>query len=153
MMSFSEQVEVPPTSTFYVWLDLSDLPHPLNSGLTFFEELLKEKTIVVPGIFFDVNPASRRRLFDSPCAHFVRLSFGTLVFSLRLPILFDINAPFAGPPLPELDRGLDGIERLIKRTKGHYEQHGHLRGAIGGYKASSSAHRHHGSREAKASGS
>ncbi|KAK9894398.1 PLP-dependent transferase [Cystobasidium minutum MCA 4210] len=126
-------VQVPPMSTFYVWLDLSNLPHPLNSGLTFFEELLKEKTIVVPGIFFDVNPASRRRLFDSPCAHFVRLSFG--------------------PPLPELDRGLDGIERLIKRTKGHFEQHGHLKGATGGYKPSSSAHTHHGSREAKASGS
>lgn len=43
---------------------------------TFFEELLKEKTIVIPGIFFDINPAHRRNLFNSPCHHFVRLSFG-----------------------------------------------------------------------------
>jgi len=42
-------VHTPPTSTFYIWLDLADLPEPLNNGLTFFEELLKEKTIVVPG--------------------------------------------------------------------------------------------------------
>ena len=32
------KVEVPPTSTFYIWLDLSSLPDPLNSGLVFFEE-------------------------------------------------------------------------------------------------------------------
>jgi aspartate/methionine/tyrosine aminotransferase len=44
------QVEVPPVATFYIWLDVSGLPAPLNSGLTFFEELLKEKTIVVPGV-------------------------------------------------------------------------------------------------------
>lgn len=37
----------PPQATFYVWLDLSALPAPLNSGLVFFEEALKEKVIVV----------------------------------------------------------------------------------------------------------
>lgn len=58
-----------------------------------------------------------------------------------------------GPPLEELDRGLDGIARLISRTKGHFEQHGHLEGATGGYKKSNAEHRHHGSREAKAAGS
>ena len=52
---------------------------------TFFEELLKEKAIVIPGIFFDINPAHRRNLFNSPCHHFVRLSYG--------------------PPLAELDKG------------------------------------------------
>jgi len=52
---------------------------------TFFEELLKEQTIVIPGIFFDINPAHRRNLFHSPCHHFVRLSFG--------------------PPLEDLDKG------------------------------------------------
>ncbi|KAK4702903.1 hypothetical protein P7C70_g3319, partial [Phenoliferia sp. Uapishka_3] len=40
------KVHTPPTSTFYIWLDLSQLPSPLNSGLVFFEELLKEKVIV-----------------------------------------------------------------------------------------------------------
>ena len=51
----------------------------------FFEELLKEKTIVIPGIFFDINPAHRRNLFNSICHHFVRISFG--------------------PPLKDLDMG------------------------------------------------
>lgn len=33
------KVNNPPNSTFYIWLDLSALPSPLNSGLTFFEEV------------------------------------------------------------------------------------------------------------------
>jgi aspartate/methionine/tyrosine aminotransferase len=79
------EVLIPPVATFYIWLNLENLPHPINNGLTFFEELLKEKTIVIPGIFFDINPAHRRDLFSSPCHHFVRLSFG--------------------PPLEDLDKG------------------------------------------------
>uniref|UniRef100_D8Q8Q1 Aminotransferase class I/classII large domain-containing protein n=1 Tax=Schizophyllum commune (strain H4-8 / FGSC 9210) TaxID=578458 RepID=D8Q8Q1_SCHCM len=86
-----------PSSTFYIWLDLSALPPPLNNGLTFFEELLKEKTIVVPGIFFDINPAHRRNLFHSPCHAFVRLSFG--------------------PPVEDLNRGLDAIKRVLKKVE------------------------------------
>ena len=50
---------------------------------------------VVPGIFFDLNPAKRRDLFDSPCHHFVRLSYG--------------------PRMEHLEKGLDGIERIIKK--------------------------------------
>lgn len=80
------EVDCPPTSTFYIWLNLAKLPAPLNNGLTFFEELLKEQTIVIPGIFFDINPSHRRNLFHSPCHHFVRLSFG--------------------PPLADLDKGM-----------------------------------------------
>jgi len=106
-------VAVPPTSTFYIWLNLEKLPPPLNNGLvnvhpsfipgltpflqTFFEELLTEKAIVIPGIFFDINPAHRRNLFKSPCHHFVRLSFG--------------------PSIETLDKGLDAIERVLKRVK------------------------------------
>ncbi|CCA66656.1 related to aspartate aminotransferase [Serendipita indica DSM 11827] len=91
------KVVVVPQATFYVWLDLSALPEPLNNGLTFFEELLREKTIVVPGIFFEINPSHRRDLFRSPCHHFVRLSFG--------------------PPLKDLDMGLDAMEKLLRRVK------------------------------------
>ncbi|KZP01138.1 aminotransferase [Calocera viscosa TUFC12733] len=91
------KVQVPPEATFYIWLDLSTLPGELNNGLTFFEELLKEKTIVVPGYFFDINPADRRDLFASPCHHFVRISFG--------------------PPLEQLDLGLDAMERIIDRVR------------------------------------
>lgn len=45
------QVKAPP-ATFYLWLDLSKLPSPLNSGLVFFEECLKEKVILVLGLSF-----------------------------------------------------------------------------------------------------
>lgn len=38
---------------------------------------------------------TQRNLFESPCHHFVRLSFG--------------------PPMEVLDRGLDGMERLVRR--------------------------------------
>ncbi|KAF8163425.1 aminotransferase [Crassisporium funariophilum] len=90
-------VDIPPSSTFYIWLNLEKLPAPLNNGLTFFEELLKEQTIVIPGIFFDINPSHRRNLFNSPCHHFVRLSFG--------------------PPMADLDKGLDAIDRVLKKAK------------------------------------
>ncbi|KKK21558.1 aminotransferase, classes I and II [Aspergillus rambellii] len=97
-----------PQATFYIWLDLTSLDPPLpreaniSDGLNFFNALLSEKVIVVPGIFFDLNPAKRRDLFDSPCHHFVRLSYG--------------------PKMDVLKRGLDGIERVIRRARGeHYE--------------------------------
>ncbi|KDQ61119.1 hypothetical protein JAAARDRAFT_55833 [Jaapia argillacea MUCL 33604] len=91
------EVTIPPSSTFYIWLNLEKLPSPLNNGLTFFEELLKEQTIVIPGIFFDINPSHRRNLFNSPCHHFVRISFG--------------------PPLEDLDKGLDAIGRVLRKAK------------------------------------
>ncbi|ORY89432.1 aminotransferase [Leucosporidium creatinivorum] len=90
------EVHNKPNSTFYIWLDLSQLPAPLSSGLVFFEELLKEKVIVTPGAFFDLNPSHRRNMFASPCHHFIRLSYG--------------------PPLAELNRGLDGIQRLLEKA-------------------------------------
>ncbi|KAL8638210.1 MAG: hypothetical protein Q9228_004618 [Teloschistes exilis] len=93
-----------PDSTFYIWLDLSGLPAEINDGLNFFQKCLQQKVIVVPGIFFDLNPAKRRDLFDSPCHHFVRLSYG--------------------PKMAHLERGLDGIERIVKRllkTDSHLE--------------------------------
>jgi len=91
------KVEIPPTSTFYIWLNLEYLPAPLNNGLTFFEELLKEKTIVIPGIFFDINPSHRRNLFSSPCHHFVRLSFG--------------------PPMEDLEKGLDAMAKVLRKAR------------------------------------
>jgi len=84
-----------PDSTFYLWLDLEQLPTGINDGLNFFQACLQEKVIVVPGIFFDLNPSRRRDLFDSPCHHFVRLSYG--------------------PRMETLKAGLDGIERILKK--------------------------------------
>lgn len=84
-----------PNSTFYIWLDLSELPESINDGLNFFQACLGEKVIVVPGIFFDLNPSKRRDLFDSPCHHFVRLSYG--------------------PRMDVLVKGMDAIERIVKK--------------------------------------
>ncbi|KAI5859202.1 putative aminotransferase, classes I and II [Tricharina praecox] len=84
-----------PDSTFYIWLDLSHLPQRIQNGLGFFEECLKEKVIVVPGIFFDLNPSSRRDLFDSPCHHFCRVSYG--------------------PKWETLEKGINGIERVLRK--------------------------------------
>ena len=99
-----------PDSTFYIWLDLTTLEPPIpeyspvqiSDGLSFFDALLKEKVIVVPGIFFDLNPAKRRDLFDSPCHHFVRISYG--------------------PKLDVLKLGMDGIERVVKKARGEISQ-------------------------------
>jgi hypothetical protein len=73
------ELDYTPDSTFYIWLNLGALPEGINDGLNFFQACLKEKVIVVPGIFFDLNPSKRRDLFDSPCHHFVRVSYGPKV--------------------------------------------------------------------------
>ncbi|KAJ9631049.1 hypothetical protein H2203_001577 [Taxawa tesnikishii (nom. ined.)] len=91
-----------PNSTFYLWLDLSGLPESIGDGLNFFNACLEEKVIVVPGIFFDLNPSKRRDLFDSPCHHFVRLSYG--------------------PTMDVLKMGLDGIERIVQKHRGEEPQ-------------------------------
>ncbi|KAK8107827.1 uncharacterized protein PG998_009840 [Apiospora kogelbergensis] len=88
-----------PDSTFYLWLDLSGLPGPISDGLNFFQACLEEKVIVVPGIFFDLNPSRRRDLFDSPCHHFVRVSYG--------------------PRMEVLKMGMDGFERVLTKFKNY----------------------------------
>ncbi|ODQ66621.1 PLP-dependent transferase [Nadsonia fulvescens var. elongata DSM 6958] len=86
-----------PDFTFYIWLDLSPLPARISTAMRFFQELLKEKTIVVPGFFFDLNPLARREVFDSPMFKFVRLSYG--------------------PEMGSLVKGMDAIERVINKHK------------------------------------
>ncbi|CEJ80011.1 Putative Aminotransferase, class i/classii [[Torrubiella] hemipterigena] len=86
-----------PDSTFYLWLNLEGLPESIADGLNFFQACLAEKVIVVPGIFFDLNPSRRRDLFDSPCHHFVRLSYGPRMDVLRM--------------------GLDAIGRVVEKAK------------------------------------
>jgi aspartate/methionine/tyrosine aminotransferase len=84
-----------PAGAFYVWANLSKLPLPLDDGMNFFRECLKEKVIVVPGVFFDVNPGNRRSLmrFKNYC----RISFG--------------------PEIEKLELGLAAMERAIARFK------------------------------------
>jgi aspartate/methionine/tyrosine aminotransferase len=74
-----------PEGAFYVWANLSKLPPPLDDGMNFFRECLKEKVIVVPGVFFDVNPGNRRSLmrFKNYC----RISFGPEIEKLKLGLI------------------------------------------------------------------
>jgi aspartate/methionine/tyrosine aminotransferase len=66
----------PPEGTFYAWGNVSALPEGLNDGMGLFRALLKEKVIVVPGEFFDINPGKRRHGRGSRFRRHVRFSFG-----------------------------------------------------------------------------
>ncbi|MGB0386470.1 MAG: pyridoxal phosphate-dependent aminotransferase [Ardenticatenaceae bacterium] len=87
------EVDAEPEGTFYVWANLSKLPPPLNDGLHFLEEGLKENVITVPGSFFDVNPGKRRS--SARYQTYARISFG--------------------PQIETLERGLDAIERVVRK--------------------------------------
>src|SRR6266699_99545 len=82
-------VEAEPEGAFYVWANLSNLPKPLDDGMNFFREGLKEKVIIVPGVFFDVNPGNRRT--QSRYENYCRISFG--------------------PEMKKLEIGLDALDR------------------------------------------
>jgi aspartate/methionine/tyrosine aminotransferase len=88
-------VDAAPAGAFYVWANLAKLPKPLDDGMNFFRECLKEKTIVVPGVFFDVNPGNRRAA--ARYKNYCRISFG--------------------PEIEKLELGLNAIERVIKKFK------------------------------------
>lgn len=89
------RIEAPPEGAFYVWTNLSRLPKPLNDGMSFFREALKEKVIIVPGVFFDVNPGNRR--MHGRYENYCRISFG--------------------PEMKKLEIGLTGLEKVISRFK------------------------------------
>ena len=95
LRELSVEVDVEPQGAFYVWGNLRRLPPPLDDGMRFLEAGLEEKVITVPGTFFDVNPGKRRA--HSRYQSYTRFSFG--------------------PSMPELERGLDAIERLIDRHR------------------------------------
>jgi aspartate/methionine/tyrosine aminotransferase len=84
-----------PDGAFYVWANLAKLPPPLDDGMNFFREGLKERVIVVPGVFFDVNPGHRRS--QARYKNYCRISFG--------------------PEIEKLELGLDALERVIKKFK------------------------------------
>jgi hypothetical protein len=86
-------VEATPAGAFYVWANLAKLPKPLDDGMSFFRECLKEKTIVVPGVFFDVNPGNRRA--TARYMNYCRISFG--------------------PELEKVELGLAAFERVIEK--------------------------------------
>ena len=65
-----------PEGTFYVWGDVSGLPEGLRTGVDLFRAALEYQVIVVPGVFFDVDPGKRRGGRPSRFRHHVRFSFG-----------------------------------------------------------------------------
>ncbi|MFN8390639.1 MAG: pyridoxal phosphate-dependent aminotransferase [Bdellovibrionota bacterium] len=82
-----------PSGGFYCWGDLSELPQGLNTGMLLFRKALEVGVIIVPGVFFDINPGKRRPDRASRFGHFARFSFG--------------------PPIEEIDRGLKNLKKLI----------------------------------------
>jgi len=84
LSSLGINVKFEPTATFYIWADLSNLPPPLNDCLVFLEECVKNKIIIVPGLFFDVNPRSVRHVQQSKCIGNVRFSYGPTFENLRV---------------------------------------------------------------------
>lgn len=89
------EIENEPSGAFYVWVNLKNLPEPIQSGEGLFEEGLKEKVITVPGEFFDVNPGKRRSQFHSRYKNYARISFG--------------------PEMSALTRGIEALERTIRK--------------------------------------
>lgn len=83
LSSLGITVQWKPTATFYIWADLSGLPHPLNDCLVFLEECVKYKVICVPGVFFDINPRDIRNIRHSKCLSFVRFSYGPQMRNLE----------------------------------------------------------------------
>jgi aspartate/methionine/tyrosine aminotransferase len=88
-------VDAEPGGAFYIWANLAKLPKPLDDGMSFFREALKERVIIVPGRFFDVNPGNRRS--HGRYENYCRISFG--------------------PELGKLEIGLDALERTIKKFR------------------------------------
>lgn len=83
-----------PQGGFYAFASLENMPDGLQDGRAFFQKALDYQVICVPGEFFDVDPGKRRSHILSRLSHYVRISYG--------------------PPLAEVVRGLDALERMIK---------------------------------------
>ena len=81
-----------PTSTFYCWGSLADLPAPFNDGDEFFRRALQHKVMTVPGRFFDIDPAGTRT-GPSTYQQWMRFSFG--------------------PPMDNIQLGLDRLEAML----------------------------------------
>lgn len=82
-------------AAFYVWANLEDLPEKINTGDKFFEACLKEKVIVVPGKFFDLNPGKMRT--EKRFENMVRFSYG--------------------PEMEVIERGMKAVDRVVKFGK------------------------------------
>ncbi|QDS95072.1 Aspartate aminotransferase [Roseimaritima multifibrata] len=85
-----------PQGSFYCWGDLSNLPKNLRSGSELFAKAIENNLILVPGIYFDINPGKRRPKNLSIFENYARFSFG--------------------PSLPELELGISILKKIIQGT-------------------------------------
>lgn len=109
------EVKIPPVATFYIWLNLENLPDPINNGLTFFEELLKEKTIVIPGIFLTSIPHTAG---ICSALHAITLSGCLLARRLRISIKVLDTPPISVWILTNTPTiGLDAMSRVLRKVK------------------------------------
>lgn len=83
-----------PEGGFYAFASLRELPDELADGMGFFRRCLDHKVVVVPGVFFDVNPGQRRNPGACRFTGYVRFSFG--------------------PPEDHVRGGLDRLEEMIR---------------------------------------
>jgi aspartate/methionine/tyrosine aminotransferase len=90
--------DLAPEGTFYWWGDVSTLPRPLSTGMSFFKQALEHQVICVPGEFFDVNPGKRRSGRPSRFRNYVRFSFG--------------------PEERAVEEGVRRIQEMVKAAKG-----------------------------------
>ena len=67
----------------YVFGSARDFPPEIATGMKLFRAALERKTIVVPGVFFDVNPGKRRSGRVSRFRDYVRFSFGPPLFVIE----------------------------------------------------------------------
>lgn len=89
------KVSVSPEGTFYCWGDVSALGPDTNTGMSFFRRALEHQVIVVPGVFFDINPGKRRPDRESRFGSYVRFSFG--------------------PSRKEIELGLANLRKMLAR--------------------------------------
>lgn len=88
-----------PEGSFYAFGSLRDLRPELRDGTAFFRRALDHQVVVVPGVFFDVNPGRRRNPRAGRFNSYVRFSFG--------------------PPAERIRAGLDRLAALIHEEPAH----------------------------------
>lgn len=86
-----------PSGAFYCFASLENMPEGIRDGYDFAQAALKEKVIVIPGEYFDINPGKRRSHVDSRLKNYIRISFG--------------------PNIGQVAEGFDKLEALINASR------------------------------------
>jgi len=69
-------IKMQPTSTFYIFASLDNLPTKIRTDNDFFIECLKEKLIVIPGHFFDMDKNIKYN-------NYIRFSYGSSLAQIK----------------------------------------------------------------------